>query len=394
MSDQTDCRRHSLICHPDTPARTVRSVAVEITLSFDDGFALRYVVEGAVGDIVLPPGDGQLVIADSATDGLWQGTCFEAFLTEEGQPDYTEFNYAPDGRWACYQFDDYRSLLRPDELAPWEMVAERERHALCAARRTGDFPRHRIEARAVRGHRRTRRHQKLLGARAPARQTRFSSSRLLCAHACGTGRGMTMTFGIDRLLADPALRKPLEGQRVALLAHPASVTADLTHSLDALVAAGVNVTAVFGPQHGVRGDLQDNMMESPDFTDPVHGVPCFSLYGEVRRPTGQSMHTFDVVLIDLQDLGCRIYTYVTTLLYMLEAAAQHGKAVWVLDRPNPAGRPVEGTLLRPGWESFVGAAPMVDAPRADDGRDGALVHPPLRPRRRLPRDRNGGLEPG
>ncbi|MCM3419800.1 exo-beta-N-acetylmuramidase NamZ family protein [Sphingopyxis alaskensis] len=168
-----------------------------------------------------------------------------------------------------------------------------------------------------------------------------------------------MSFGIDRLLADPDLRKPLEGRRVALLAHPASVTADLTHSLDALVAAGVKVSAVFGPQHGVRGDLQDNMMESPDFTDPVYGVPCFSLYGEVRRPTGQSMHTFDVMLVDLQDLGCRIYTYVTTLLYVLEAAAQHGKAVWVLDRPNPAGRPVEGTRLRPGWESFVGAGPMV-----------------------------------
>jgi uncharacterized protein YbbC (DUF1343 family) len=170
---------------------------------------------------------------------------------------------------------------------------------------------------------------------------------------------MTVQFGIDRLLADPVLRKPLEGQRVALLAHPASVTAGLTHSVDALVAAGVNVAAVFGPQHGVRGDLQDNMMESPDFTDPTYGMPVFSLYGEVRRPTGQSMHTFDVILIDLQDLGCRIYTYVTTLLYMLEAAAQHGKAVWVLDRPNPAGRPVEGTLLRPGWESFVGAGPMV-----------------------------------
>ncbi|ABF53359.1 Uncharacterized conserved protein UCP016719 [Sphingopyxis alaskensis RB2256] len=170
---------------------------------------------------------------------------------------------------------------------------------------------------------------------------------------------MTISFGIDRLLADPDLRKPLEGRRVALLAHPASVTADLTHSLDALVAAGVKVSAVFGPQHGVRGDLQDNMMESPDFTDPVYGVPCFSLYGEVRRPTGQSMHTFDVMLVDLQDLGCRIYTYVTTLLYVLEAAAQHGKAVWVLDRPNPAGRPVEGTRLRPGWESFVGAGPMV-----------------------------------
>jgi uncharacterized protein YbbC (DUF1343 family) len=170
---------------------------------------------------------------------------------------------------------------------------------------------------------------------------------------------MTVQFGIDRLLADPTLLKPLHGQRVALLAHPASVTADLTHSLDALVAAGVNVTAVFGPQHGVRGDLQDNMMESPDFTDPTYGLPVFSLYGELRRPSGQSMHTFDVMLVDLQDLGCRIYTYVTTLLYVLEAAAEHGKAVWVLDRPNPAGRPVEGTRLREGWESFVGAGPMV-----------------------------------
>lgn len=167
-----------------------------------------------------------------------------------------------------------------------------------------------------------------------------------------------MQFGIDRLLADPALRKPLEGRRVALLAHPASVTADLTHSLDALVAAGLNVSAVFGPQHGVRGDLQDNMMESPDFSDPTYGMPVFSLYGEVRRPTGQSMGTFDVMLVDLQDVGCRIYTFVTTLLYVLEAAAEHGKSVWVLDRPNPAGRPVEGTTLLPGWESFVGAGPM------------------------------------
>jgi uncharacterized protein YbbC (DUF1343 family) len=165
-------------------------------------------------------------------------------------------------------------------------------------------------------------------------------------------------FGIDRLLAEPELRRPLESKRVALLAHPASVTQDLTHSLDALFGAGVNISAVFGPQHGVRGDLQDNMMESPDFTDPTYGVPVFSLYGEVRRPTGQSMGTFDTILIDLQDLGCRIYTYVTTLLYVLEAAAEHGRSVWVLDRPNPAGRPVEGLTLRPGWESFVGAGPM------------------------------------
>ncbi|MBX9796124.1 DUF1343 domain-containing protein [Sphingomonas sp.] len=167
-----------------------------------------------------------------------------------------------------------------------------------------------------------------------------------------------MNFGIDRLLADPELRRPLEGRRVALLAHPASLTDRLEHSLDALVAAGVNITAMFGPQHGVRGDLQDNMMESPDFTDPRYGIPVFSLYGEVRRPTGQSMQTFDVMLVDLQDLGCRIYTYVTTLLYVLEAAARHGKSVWVLDRPNPAGRPIEGLALRPGWESFVGAGPL------------------------------------
>jgi uncharacterized protein YbbC (DUF1343 family) len=165
-------------------------------------------------------------------------------------------------------------------------------------------------------------------------------------------------FGIDRLLADPELRKPLEGKRVALLAHPASVTHDLTHSLDALAAAGVNLTAAFGPQHGLRGDKQDNMVESEDFTDPIHGIPVFSLYGEVRRPTGQSMGTFDTILIDMQDLGCRIYTFITTLLYVLEAAAQHGKSVWVLDRPNPAGRPIEGLTLRPGWESFVGAGPI------------------------------------
>ncbi|HEV2745994.1 MAG TPA: DUF1343 domain-containing protein [Allosphingosinicella sp.] len=168
-----------------------------------------------------------------------------------------------------------------------------------------------------------------------------------------------MKFGIDRLLADPALRAPLAGRRVALLAHPASVTERLAHSLDALAQCGdLRLTAAFGPQHGLRGDKQDNMVESPDHDDPVHGIPVFSLYGEVRRPTGQAMGTFDVLLVDLQDLGCRIYTFITTLLYVLEAAAEHGKSVWVLDRPNPAGRPIEGLILRPGWESFVGAGPL------------------------------------
>jgi uncharacterized protein YbbC (DUF1343 family) len=168
-----------------------------------------------------------------------------------------------------------------------------------------------------------------------------------------------MKFGIDRLITEPGLRRELAGRRVALVAHPASVTADLTHSLDALMALGdIRVTAAFGPQHGMRGDKQDNMIESPDFNDPVHGVPVFSLYGEVRRPTGQMMSTFDVVLVDLQDLGCRIYTFITTLLYVLEEAAKTGKSVWVLDRPNPAGRPIEGLTLRPGFESFVGAGPI------------------------------------
>ena len=168
-----------------------------------------------------------------------------------------------------------------------------------------------------------------------------------------------MKYGIERLLADSGLRAPLAGKRVALLAHPASVTRDLTHSLDALAALGdVELSAAFGPQHGLRGDKQDNMVESGDFIDPVHEMPVFSLYGEVRRPTPEMMASFDVVLIDLQDLGCRIYTFITTLLYMLEAAAEHGKSVWVLDRPNPAGRPVEGLTLLPGWESFVGAGPI------------------------------------
>ncbi|HEX8578537.1 MAG TPA: DUF1343 domain-containing protein [Allosphingosinicella sp.] len=167
-----------------------------------------------------------------------------------------------------------------------------------------------------------------------------------------------MKTGLDRLLEDASLRAPLEGRRVALLAHPASVTRDLTHSLDALAATGLNVTAAFGPQHGLRGDKQDNMVETDDFTDPDHNIPVFSLYGEVRRPTGQSMGTFDTILIDLQDVGCRIYTFITTLLYVLEAAAQQGKPVWVLDRPNPAGRPIEGLTLLPGWESFVGAGPI------------------------------------
>ncbi len=168
-----------------------------------------------------------------------------------------------------------------------------------------------------------------------------------------------MKFGIDQLRDSASLRQRLAGRRLALLAHPASVTRELEHSLDVIAAMpDLRLSAAFGPQHGLRGDKQDNMVESPDFIDPQLGIPVFSLYGEVRRPTPAMMDSFDVLLVDLQDLGCRIYTFITTLRYVLEAAARHGKAVWVLERPNPVGRPIEGLSLQAGWESFVGAGPM------------------------------------
>ena len=168
-----------------------------------------------------------------------------------------------------------------------------------------------------------------------------------------------MKFGLDRLREDAGLQERLVGSRLALLGHPASVDENLTHALD--VIAGLDkleLTAAFGPQHGLRGDKQDNMIESPEFLDPEHNIPVFSLYGEVRRPTKAMMESFDVLLVDLQDLGCRIYTFITTLRYMLEACAEHKKSIWVLDRPNPIGRPVEGLSLKTGWESFVGAGPL------------------------------------
>ena len=169
-----------------------------------------------------------------------------------------------------------------------------------------------------------------------------------------------MLLGIDRLLQESDLQKPLQGKRIALVAHPASVTHTGKHSLDALIESGsITITSAFGPQHGMRGEKQDNMIESSDYQDPIHKIPVFSLYGEVRRPTPQMMDSFDVLLIDIQDIGCRIYTYITTLLYLLEACAESNKSVVILDRPNPAGREIEGLLLQPGWESFVGASEII-----------------------------------
>ena len=165
-----------------------------------------------------------------------------------------------------------------------------------------------------------------------------------------------MKFGLDRLRDEVALQQKLVGSRLALLGHPASVDEHFTHAIDVISGiSNLELVAAFGPQHGLRGDKQDNMVESKDFIDPVHKIPIYSLYGDVRRPTKEMMESFDVLLVDLQDLGCRIYTFITTLRYMLEECDKYKKRIWILDRPNPIGRPIEGLLLKPGWESFVGA---------------------------------------
>ena len=169
-----------------------------------------------------------------------------------------------------------------------------------------------------------------------------------------------MKLGIDRILAEPKLRKPLEGQRLALLGHPASVTKGGEHSLDALMEIDrLSIAAAFGAQHGMRGEKQDNMVESDDYVDPRWRIPVFSLYGKQRKPTPQMRESFDILLVDLQDLGTRVYTFITTLRYVLEACAKAKKSLWVLDRPNPVGRPIEGSILKKGWESFVGAGPVL-----------------------------------
>ncbi|MBC7742878.1 MAG: DUF1343 domain-containing protein [Bdellovibrionaceae bacterium] len=166
-----------------------------------------------------------------------------------------------------------------------------------------------------------------------------------------------MKLGLEVLLENKKLIQELKKQRVALVCHPASVDQNLQHSFDLLHKA-IGLSAAFGPQHGVKGEKQDNMIESDDALHPEYQIPIFSLYGKVRRPTPEMMQTFDVIIFDLQDLGCRIYTFITTLLYVMEECAKQGKTVIVLDRPNPAGREIEGHTLIKGYESFVGAGPF------------------------------------
>ena len=164
--------------------------------------------------------------------------------------------------------------------------------------------------------------------------------------------------GLENILANPPAR--LENKRIGLLCNPASVDGRLRHaSRLAKERFGKRLAALFSPQHGLYAEKQDNMIESDDFIDPVLRIPVFSLYGKTRRPTSEMMDAIDVLLVDLQDAGTRVYTFFTTLSYCLEEAARHGKPVFVLDRPNPAGGDtVEGNCLRPGFASFVGRYPM------------------------------------
>jgi uncharacterized protein YbbC (DUF1343 family) len=154
--------------------------------------------------------------------------------------------------------------------------------------------------------------------------------------------------------------KRLSGMRVGVVSNPASVDRRLSHIVEQLVRSeGVQLAAIFGPQHGFRSDVQDNMVETPHATDAERRVPIYSLYSETREPTSDMLKGLDLLVVDLQDIGARIYTYIYTMANCMRACARHGVPVLVCDRPNPiGGDDVEGALLRPGFESFVGQFPL------------------------------------
>jgi uncharacterized protein YbbC (DUF1343 family) len=167
---------------------------------------------------------------------------------------------------------------------------------------------------------------------------------------------MAITLGFERLLATDRLK----GQRVGVVCNPASVDRDLSHIVDRVAAhSSARLAAIFGPQHGFRSDVQDNMIETSHATDEIRRVPIYSLYSETREPTAEMLRGLDVLVIDLQDVGVRIYTYIYTMANCLKAARRHGLKVIVCDRPNPiGGLLVEGPVLVEGHESFVGMYPI------------------------------------
>jgi uncharacterized protein YbbC (DUF1343 family) len=167
---------------------------------------------------------------------------------------------------------------------------------------------------------------------------------------------MSLFLGTDRLLASDRL----DGRRIGVVCNPASVDASLRHIADRLLThPSATLTAIFGPQHGFRSDVQDNMIETRHAHDAVRRVPVYSLYSETREPTPEMLRDLDLLVIDLQDVGVRIYTYIYTMANCLKAARKQGLSVIVCDRPNPiGGAQVEGMMLVPGFESFVGMYPI------------------------------------
>src|SRR3954462_13020162 len=165
-----------------------------------------------------------------------------------------------------------------------------------------------------------------------------------------------VTLGTDLLLGSARLR----GARVGIVCNHASVSRGFTHIVDRLAASDdVTLAAIFGPQHGFRSDVQDNMIETPHRDDPSRRVPIYSLYSETREPTAEMLKGLDLLVIDLQDIGARIYTYIYTMANCLRACGRHGVPVIVCDRPNPInGTAVEGALLKKGFESVVGLFPI------------------------------------
>jgi uncharacterized protein YbbC (DUF1343 family) len=163
--------------------------------------------------------------------------------------------------------------------------------------------------------------------------------------------------GIERLLGPD--RDLIAGLRVGLVCNPASIDRRFRHSANRLFDdSGGRLVALFGPQHGFRSDLQDNMIETPHARDARRRIPVFSLYSETREPTAEMLRDVEVLVIDLQDVGTRVYTYIYTMANCMRAAARHQVKVVVCDRPNPIGGAVEGPLLRDPWRSFVGQFPI------------------------------------
>ncbi|HEV8211837.1 MAG TPA: DUF1343 domain-containing protein [Vicinamibacterales bacterium] len=175
---------------------------------------------------------------------------------------------------------------------------------------------------------------------------------------------MPVSLGTDRLLASSRL----DGRRVGIVCNPASIDRELRHIADRLIETagppgsarhGARLTAIFGPQHGFRSDVQENMIETGHARDALRRVPLYSLYSETREPTAEMLRDVDLLVVDLQDVGTRIYTYIYTMANCLVAAKKHGITVIVCDRPNPiGGDAVEGPMLVPGFESFVGLYPL------------------------------------